>query len=63
MKKQSSQIKITIFCPFCNGQHIDEGLYSIKPHKIHLCFHCGKKFKVGKATIGVRDGSNLTLDS
>ena len=57
-----SKIKVTIFCPFCHGQHIDEGKYAIKPHTIHLCFHCGKKFKVTKPTIGVRFSSNKTLD-
>jgi hypothetical protein len=59
MGTQDTTTKTTIFCPFCNGQHIDEGKYSIKPHRIHLCFHCSKKFKVSKATIGIRDGSNL----
>ena len=56
-----SKIKVTIFCPFCHGQHLDSGKYSIKPHKVHLCFHCGKKFKVAKPTIGVKNGSNMTL--
>ncbi len=62
MTQSDSQIKITIFCPYCNHQHIDEGKYAIKPHKIHLCFNCGKKFKVAKPTIGVRNGSNMTFD-
>ena len=56
------KLKVTIFCPFCQGQHIDEGKYAILPHKLHLCFHCGKKFKVTKPNIGVRLDSNMTLD-
>jgi len=44
-KMKVSKIKVTIFCPFCRGQHIDEGKYAIKPHKVHLCFHCGKKIQ------------------
>ncbi len=54
--------KVTIFCPFCHGQHLDSGKYAIRPHKVHLCFHCGKKFKVAKPTIGVKNGSNMTLE-
>jgi len=57
------KIKVTIYCPHCNGQHIDEGKYAIKPHRLHLCFHCGKKFKVAKPTIGVRNGPDMTLKS
>ncbi|HXV66927.1 MAG TPA: hypothetical protein VD731_06875 [Nitrosopumilaceae archaeon] len=53
--------KITIFCPYCNGQHIDEGLYAVKPHKIHLCFHCQKKFKIAKPTIGIKEGKYMTF--
>jgi len=58
-----NKIRVTIFCPFCHGQHLDEGKYAIKPHKTHLCFHCGKKFKVVTPTIGVKIGSNMTLES
>ena len=54
--------KVTIFCPFCHGQHLDSGKYAIRPHKVHLCFHCEKKFKVAKPTIGVKNGSNMTLE-
>lgn len=54
---------MAIFCPHCNGQHIDEGVYAIKPHKRHLCFHCGKKFLVSKANIGVMNGGNKTIDN
>ena len=57
-----SKTKVAIFCSFCNGQHIDEGKYAIKPHKIHLCFHCGKKFKVARPNIGVRNGSKKIIE-
>ena len=57
-----SEAKIAIFCPYCKGQHIDEGRYAIKPHKQHLCFHCGRKFRLSKATIGVRGSKNKILD-
>ncbi len=60
---KARKVKVAIFCPFCQGQHIDEGKYAIKPHMVHLCFHCGKKFKVTKPTIGVRLDSNMTLES
>jgi len=53
--------KMTIFCTFCNAQHIDDGSYALKPHKQHLCFHCGKKFFISKASIGVLKGKNKTL--
>ena len=46
-----SEIKVAVFCSFCHGQHIDEGKYTIKPHKVHLCFHCRKKFKVKNSVI------------
>lgn len=54
--------KITIFCPYCNGQHVDEGRYAIKPHKQHLYFHCGRKFWLPKVVIGVKDSKNKILD-
>ncbi len=57
------KVKVTIFCPFCQSQHINKGKYVIKPHKLHLCFHCGKKFKVTKPTISVKLGLNMTLES
>ena len=57
------KIKVAVFCSFCHGQHIDEGKYAIKPHKVHLCFHCRKKFKVTRPNIGVRISSNMTLES
>ena len=42
------KVKVTIFCPFCQGQHIDEGKYAIKPHYtivlafILFIFSCSK---------------------
>ncbi len=59
--RKIKETKVYLCCPYCHRQHIDEGKYAIKPHKFHLCFHCGKKFKAAKPTIGVRNGSNLTL--
>lgn len=57
----SAITRVTIFCPHCKGQHIDEGRYAVKPHKIHLCSHCGKKFRVANPTIGVKKGNDETL--
>lgn len=47
-------IPMLIYCPRCNGRHIDIGEFATKPHATHSCQHCGLTFKPAKVpTVGV----------
>lgn len=37
---------------YCNIPHLDEGFFSVHPHKKHLCYGCGREFTVKQAGIG-----------
>jgi transposase-like protein len=34
----------SIRCPLCDREHLDAGLFAIKPHRRHLCLGCGRFF-------------------
>lgn len=45
-KIKSLQIlKIEIYCPKCNEQHIDKNEWETKQHKTHLCEYCGNEWR------------------
>ena len=45
---------LTLFCPECGHQHIDEGEWATRIHKTHLCSACGNEWRVSYApTFGV----------
>jgi hypothetical protein len=29
-------------CETCHAQHVDRGEWALRPHKRHLCAHCGR---------------------
>ena len=38
-------------CPHCNQYHFDKDWFAAKPHEIHLCEHCGKKFRSSQPSV------------
>ena len=34
-------IPMILFCPMCNGRHLDVGEFATKSHHTHACQHCG----------------------
>ena len=50
-----SALELLIHCPRCLKQHIDEGEFATKPHKIHACQFCGLGFAASKEpSVGVQ---------
>lgn len=46
--------RLILFCPECDFQHIDEGEWSTRLHKTHLCLRCGFLFRPSEEpTFGV----------
>ena len=44
-----------LWCPQCNGRHIDEGEFATKPHHTHACQSCGHVWRPAiEPTCGVR---------
>lgn len=35
----------SLSCPKCGKAHYDIDEWAIKPHKTHLCLHCGELFE------------------
>lgn len=47
-------IPMIIWCPFCNGRHIDVGKFATKAHATHACQHCGAVWRPALVpTVGV----------
>lgn len=47
-------IPMVMHCPRCHGRHIDANEWATKPHRTHLCEHCGAKWRPAiVATVGV----------
>lgn len=49
-KEQPRPIRMTLYCPVCNTQHIDgvdaAGVdWRSRPHRTHLCAHCAHKWR------------------
>ena len=36
---------VSLRCPGCRGQHFDRGELAFRPHKNHVCEHCGTEFE------------------
>lgn len=48
-------IPLLLHCPQCNERHLDEGIWSDKPHHTHACQECGHVWRPALAfTVGVR---------
>lgn len=48
-------LELLIHCPRCLKQHIDDGEFAVKPHKMHACQFCGLGFAVSKEpSVGVQ---------
>jgi hypothetical protein len=39
-------------CTHCGQAHLDEDLFSVRPHRKHLCEHCGRYFHDRTAAVG-----------
>lgn len=49
-------IPMIIFCPDCQFQHVDKGLWKVRPHRKHLCASCRCEFvPCDLATVGVEN--------
>lgn len=55
-------IRVLLFCPCCKAQHVDQGEWETRPHRVHFCeFCCAQNCKKCKhqwlaslvATVGV----------
>lgn len=33
-----------LMCPHCRKVHLDKDMFAVKPHRRHLCHHCGRFF-------------------
>lgn len=46
--------QMILYCPVCHKQHIDEGVWALRPHKTHLCQFCEQEWKPAMVpTVGV----------
>lgn len=51
----SVPIEIRINCPMCHTLHVDEGIWTTKPHHTHACQACGHVWRPAVVnTVGVR---------
>ena len=43
-EERASPVLVILFCPLCRKQHIDEGEWAERPHRVHRCVDdaCGK---------------------
>lgn len=41
----------SLVCPACGRRHLDAGRFAVRPHKIHLCEHCGTKFPGPRSSV------------
>lgn len=37
---------VNVNCTYCNEPHSDKDEWCYRPHKTHLCEHCGKEFTI-----------------
>lgn len=42
--KLNEPVKLVLYCPVCQKQHLDEGEWAVRPHKTHLCLGCGHQW-------------------
>ena len=38
-------LDMVLHCPKCHAQHIDRNEWATRPHKTHLCEHCGNLWR------------------
>ena len=51
---KESPIPMILNCPQCSKQHIDRDEWAARPHRTHLCEHCGYKWRPDERyTVGV----------
>ncbi len=49
-------IAMLLFCPYCHFEHIDRDEWAMKPHRTHLCEHCGERWRPSnRPTVGVKE--------
>jgi transposase-like protein len=51
---------VTVFCTHCGRAHLDNDYFAVKPHRKHLCHHCGREFlhterRVSNPVVGLRE--------
>lgn len=47
-------IPVVIHCPKCGLQHVDEGEWTMRAHRTHLCAKCGETWTpCARPTVGV----------
>lgn len=47
-------VPMHLTCPKCMQVHVDREVWATRPHKTHLCEHCGNLWRPhGYATVGV----------
>lgn len=52
---QQQPLAIRVHCPECHKLHVDEGIWSTKPHDTHSCQNCGLTWKPARVpTVGVQ---------
>src|SRR5882724_7806446 len=44
-RQEAAPKRMILFCPACGNQHIDEGTWSVRPHKTHQCQSCKLEWK------------------
>lgn len=55
LRKLDNGIPMILFCPSCNGRHIDEGEFATRSHHTHACQKCGLVWRPAiYATMGVQ---------
>lgn len=53
-QRQAVSIAVLAFCPECRMQHVDRGEWETRPHRSHLCEHCGHVWRLAMVpTVGV----------
>lgn len=47
-------VPLILYCPKCDGRHIDKGEFAKRPHHTHACQHCGFSWRPAiNTTVGV----------
>lgn len=50
----SAPIPMVLSCEHCHASHVDRNEWATRPHRTHLCEHCGAKWRPANvATVGV----------
>lgn len=51
---ETSPLRAPLFCPWCRTQHIDKGIWAVRPHHKHKCENpnCGQVFRVSPFVFG-----------